>query len=455
MLRRKKYQQHGDESGQKSLSLPKTPLQPLGEKYKDAREARLEEEVLGVAENVIEALPTYDTTERKRKKRKRHSSQEPEKKWSDSDDEKAAEFEKITPSWAAKFDDEKSDDSDEEMLKAQCHISIGASVSLPSSALEFKRVTDGNKEDPSKASLRNVEFHPKATALLTGGPDNTVRLFAVDGSKNRKIHSMFMENTPVFCTHFSRGGTEILIGSKGKTFYIYDMEGSKGITYRPKIKGLDILQMSKFVVSPDDRFIAFLGRFGYIHLFSQTSKELIDSVKMNGDVISVCFSKDGKYMYSFGTDGEVYVWDMDTRDCIHHFSDEGCLKGVTVAASPDNNYLVCGSASGIVSVYDREAAMASRHPKPLKLIKNLTTKCSGALFNAQSEILALRSKDVEKGIRLVHFPSMTVLPNFPEQHDHDMKNLLSMDFSPSSGYLALGNNKGRCLLYRLQHYTKY
>lgn len=28
----------------------------------------------------------------------------------------------------------------------------------------------------------------------------------------------------------------------------------------------------------------------------------------------------------------------------------------------------------------------------------------------------------------------------------------SMDFSPKSGFLALGNDKGRVLLYRLKHY---
>jgi U3 small nucleolar RNA-associated protein 18 len=28
-----------------------------------------------------------------------------------------------------------------------------------------------------------------------------------------------------------------------------------------------------------------------------------------------------------------------------------------------------------------------------------------------------------------------------------------MDFSPKSGYLAMGNDKGRVLLYRLNHYS--
>ncbi|XP_055895434.1 U3 small nucleolar RNA-associated protein 18 homolog isoform X2 [Biomphalaria glabrata] len=296
MLRRKQLHQ----SSSTKFKEPETYIQPLGEQVKDEREITLEEEVLATGENVIEALPSIKPGEPKRKKRKRHGQGEIVKKWVDSDDEKAPEFEVITPDWAGTFDEEKSEDSDEEILKAHSHNSIVPSLTLPSTTLEFKRVTDANKEEPSKASIKCLEFHPKATALLIGGTDQTVRLFAIDGSKNRKIHSIFLERFPVFNAHFSRSGSEIIMGSKYKRFYIYDMEGNSGITFRPEVKGLEVSAMSKFVVSPDGRFIAFLGNFGFIHLFSQTSKELIDSLKMNESVKSVSFSQDGKFMYSFG-----------------------------------------------------------------------------------------------------------------------------------------------------------
>lgn len=460
MLRRQLKQSPGPSKSPKKRPLPPAELPesppPSDDKAEDdidAREAALEEDVLGVAGDIVDALSKK--REQKPRKKRRKKPDEEEKKWVDSDDEQAKDFETVTPSWADKFDDDNSDDSDEEALKAHSYGSLAVSASLPSAALEFKRVTDGNKEEPSTASLRTVEFHPKATVMLTGGPDNTVRLFAVDGSKNRKIHSMFMERTPVFCCHFSKGGGEIIIGSNHKSFYVYDLEGSAGVTFRPRVKGLEAASMSKFTVSPDGRFLAFLGSFGYIHLFSQTSKELIDSLRMNEAVKSVCFSNDGRYMYSFGLEGDVYVWDLNTRDCVHRFHDEGCVHGTSLAVAPDDSYIVCGSQSGIVSVYSREAALASRHPKPIKLIKNLTTTCDQALFNSTSEILALRSKSVQKAVKLVHVPTMTVLGNFPEQFDHDLKLCKAMDFSPSSGYLALGTHQGKALLYRLQHYNKY
>lgn len=53
-------------------------------------------------------------------------------------------------------------------------------------------------------------------------------------------------------------------------------------------------------MSPDGRLIAALGRFGHIHLITAQSKEWLGSLKMNADVKSICFNKDGSRLYSHG-----------------------------------------------------------------------------------------------------------------------------------------------------------
>ena len=70
-------------------------------------------------------------------------------------------------------------DSDEDALATHAFSSLAAPTALPSSTLDFKRVCDGNKEDRAKGSIRAMEFHPTSTVMLTGGPDQTLRLFAV------------------------------------------------------------------------------------------------------------------------------------------------------------------------------------------------------------------------------------------------------------------------------------
>jgi U3 small nucleolar RNA-associated protein 18 len=44
-----------------------------------------------------------------------------------------------------------------------------------------------------------------------------------------------------------------------------------------------------------------------------------------------------------------------------------------------------------------------------------------------------------------------VFSNWPTSKT-PLKYVWSMDFSPKSRYMAIGNDHGKCLLYRLKHY---
>jgi hypothetical protein len=55
--------------------------------------------------------------------------------------------------------------------------------------------------------------------------------------------------------------------------------------------------------------------------------------------------------------------------------------------------------------------------------------------------------------RVVHIPSLTVFSNWPTSKS-PLHYVHSAAFSPNSGYLAIGNARGRVLLYRLHHYSK-
>ena len=112
------------------------------------------------------------------------------------------------------------------------------------------------------------------------------------------------------------------------------------------------------------------------------------------------------------------------------------------------------SSSGIVNLYSREVSQSSSSPEPLRAIDNLTTPISALKFNPDSQILAIASKYKKDAFKLVHVPSRKVFANWPTANT-PLGYVNIMDFSPSGGYLAMGNDKGKVLLYRLNAYSRY
>ncbi|XP_062621105.1 U3 small nucleolar RNA-associated protein 18 homolog [Saccostrea cucullata] len=493
MLRRKRKTTVPHSSEARVTQVSETNI-PLGSKKKDkhAEEAHLEKLVLGGDTDVIQTLQEISRQaeyETEVKKKKKFSKQKKAPVWQDDDDRGSvqitkerrydairrgderkiktdeytsqlqAEFEKISsvPNWA-KLQSEKTHESDEDsdvddLLQKTGNYLITSS-SLPKGLIDLKQCTDANKEQPSEGKLTSVEFHPTAQVVLTAGMNYTLSLFQVDGKHNPKIQSVFIDGFPIHTAHFSMDGHEVIMGSRYKNFRYYDMMAGKIINV-PKVKGLEEKMMKKFKVSPDGKFLVFLGKTGGMHLLSAKSKEWIHTLQMNGEVKDVTFSKDGHLMYSHGVEGDVYVWDLDRRDCIHRFYDDGCTKGTSIALSPNGQYLACGSYSGVVNIYDSQAILSSRSPTPVKAIMNLTTPCTKAVFNSTSEILALSSNYAEKAVKLVHVPSMTVFSNFPERKVDNLRIPTCMDFSLNSGYFSIGTHRGCALLYRVKHYGNY
>lgn len=345
--------------------------------------------------------------------------------------------------------------------------------SLPKLILDIKVCTDANKEEPHQARLKTVEFHPSARVLLTAGLNQKLTLFQIDGKNNPKIQSIFIDKFPILSAHFTKqSGDEIIMGSRHKNFYYYDMHSGKIITVVPPVKALDEFQRpsisANFEISPDNKIMAFVGSQGQIHLFSVKSKEWIDSLKINDSCNAITFSSDSRYLFAFGDDKTVNVFDMNDRGhlCFHKFNDFGCLSGTSIAISNNSQFIATGCKSGVVNIYNFNDALSTgnKFPKPLKSFMNLTTPCTSLKFNNTSEILAACSEFSENACKLIHVGSLSVFGNFPVKNDlsSTSSSLLTkmripqcIDFSLNSGYFTIGNHKGNALLYRLKHYGSF
>ena len=65
----------------------------------------------------------------------------------------------------------------------------------------------------------------------------------------------------------------------------------------------------------------------------------------------------------------------------------------------------------------------------------------------------MASRWKKDALRLVHTGTMTVFSNWPTSRS-PINFVHSMAFSPNGGFFAIGNAKGRVLLYRMHHYLQ-
>ncbi|EGD73255.1 hypothetical protein PTSG_04968 [Salpingoeca rosetta] len=371
------------------------------------------------------------------------------------------QFEKLhgRPAWAqedlrtAAIEEHGDVDGDDTALLRSTKPLLASSRSrLIRGVVDISRLADANQAKRSSAVVQAVHFHPSAPAILTAGLDKTLRIFQVDGRRNKLMSSTFVRNLPMYSAAFSPDGTEVIMSGRRPFFYSFDLE-TGSVTCTPYLAGRKEQSLERMCLSPDNQFITFTGRDGHMLLVSRKTKQLIGTLKMNQSCRKAAFSRDSRYLYTTGNEGRVYIWDMNTRDCINVFEDEGCQIATAIAVSPDNKSIAVGSDAGVVNVYD-DVCMSSRAPKPRKSFLNLTTTIDNLSFNHDGSVLCMSSRMRRNAIRLVHMPSLTVFKNWPSTRTN-LRFTHSQAFSPHGKYLALGNDGGQVPLLRLNHFAQY
>ena len=267
---------------------------------------------------------------------------------------------------------------------------------------------------------------------------------------------ILVPNFPIYSASFLGKTGNVVVSSRRRHFYMYDAVAGK-LNHIPKIVGREEKSLELCISSSDGKTIAFGGNDGYIILYDARSKQWIADLKLNGSVRTIAFSPgSGQHILASGSDGDVYRWDIKSRKCLERFSNVDGTSCSALAVS--EQHLAVGSHSGVVNLYRNSM---QHHPSqfisnnteaPIKSIMNLQSGIGSTCFNGDGQILAISTNREQQGLKLVHMPTATVFANWPTSGT-PLSYVWSMDFSPASKFLAIGNDKGKCLLYRLNHYN--
>lgn len=379
--------------------------------------------------------------------------------WSDPDQlvddftegEEFKDDDEISVPIASDHENESSDDDDHDLYANDVR---SKRPNLETKELTFKHLTNINNDRSYTGAITTVKFHPKSKIGLIGLSYGQVDLYEIDGERNRYLQNIKLPKTKLpFCS-FTEDGNSIVISSeryKG-SFYTYDLVSSAIKKYSLQI-GYEAKSMTDFTIH-GDHMACRKEDSQEIYILNSKTYENTYSLKINEPAKAVQFISQNELLVA-GMNAQVYLWDLrKTSTCRHKFQDEGSVHATSLSYSESSKQLSIGSDSGFVNSYMTDECFTKNYPVPVKTYRNLKTTVDIMKYNSSGELLLIGSSVEPGAFRMIHSHSGTVYKNFPAQ-GKKYGHLCSSDFSPLSGYLALGCSTGRAYLCRLPYYKAY
>ncbi|WFC98049.1 U3 snoRNP protein [Malassezia yamatoensis] len=371
--------------------------------------------------------------------------------------------------------------------------------------LEVERLRDANEQQgrtDEPAPIEHVEFHPNSRThvLLTASRDRRVRLFQCNGSTNPLLETVHFPDLPIKTAQFSPSGESVLVAGNRPYLYTYDIRSGKTSRSAPwRGAGRVVssaanteddagterdLSYVRFEPGLDSKLLAIGGRRGQIHLMDWAARasssngggQRIGELRMNAPLAGMTWSHTSTRhrLLTLSTEGRVHVWDLRNRSCPVTAYDPGLygakgLEASTSALVP--NTWAIGSSSGVVNVYGgtgtestSSSALDSLVDSPVdgtisddvrltprRALGNLTTASTTMQFSHDAQLLAIASRNKKDALRVIHVPSLQTYSNWPTAGT-PLGHVTSLSFSSESQYMAIGNSRGRVLLYALRSY---
>ena len=248
-------------------------------------------------------------------------------------------------------------------------------VTIPRDVVSL-RLVEG-KIFKEKANVTSVAFSPDDKLIVSGSYDKTVRVWNVDsGQEMIKLNG---HTDRVNSVAFSPNGELIASGSSDNTVRVWDVASyvqRTAIVSVGEVMKLEghISTVNSVTFSKDGKFIVSGSNDNTVRVWNVNSGE--EMMKLGGHtnvVNSVAFSNDGKCIVSGSNDKTVRVWNVasgglhtllnnqygsSSVTTSNYYAGEEIMKldhtdeVTSVAFSPDDKFIVSGSADSTVRVWN-------------------------------------------------------------------------------------------------------
>ncbi len=281
----------------------------------------------------------------------------------------------------------------------------------------------------------SVAFSPDGKYALSGAWDSTVKLWDIRSGK--EIRTLKGHTNRVATVAFSPDGKQVLSGGWDNALKIWDL--NSGMEIR-NYKGLSARVLSA-VFSQDGNYLLSGSIDKTSKLWEINSGNEVRTFSgHSADINSAAVSFDGKYILSGSDDNDLNLWDIGSGRKIQAFKGHS-QKVNSVALSPDGNYALSGSEDKTLKLWELSSGKEIRTFTGQSAVKSVVISPDGkyVLSAGSGSILTLRDINSAKEIWTIK---------------SDQYMISSIAFSPDGRFLLAGSYDGKLSFWNVSNGTK-
>ena len=277
-----------------------------------------------------------------------------------------------------------------------------------------------------------VAFSPDGRVLASGGTDNAIILWDIDG--RRQLNTFTQHSDWVKSVAFSPGGRILVSASLDGFVRLWELSSNRrAIT----LKHSDYVESVAF--SPDGRMLASAGSDGSVRLWNVSKTQSITTIAGHrGGVSSVAFSPDGRMLASASYDGTLKVWSVSGSEIRSLTGHKGGAGVLSVAFSPDGRMLASGSKNNTIKLWaipSGKALATFEHD----YVESIAFSPDGKMFASASADYTVKLWSTSSHAELVSLKG-------------HRNRVTSVAFSPGGETLASGSRDGTILVWDLSYF---
>ena len=276
--------------------------------------------------------------------------------------------------------------------------------------------------------LKSIAFVPGENEFFTSGYDGKVLKWSLEG-KEQTFQVIYSGTDIIEVLAVSPDASWLACGSENASIKMiplkgnndeYEMNGHKG-----KIRSL--------IFSFDGKYLYSAALDGKVLKWDIAARTNTNASDGSVQITSIDISSNGNHLAGISSDGNVFVWNPETKS--DNFRIETTGKNIQVIKfNPENNMLAIGDVDGNVELWDINLR------KKISEVKAHTAQINDIQFNPYLKQMATASND--KTLKLFNIEDPADLTEPPVTFNDNEGFVLVMQFSPDGQLIISGAFEG-------------